>query len=158
MSAHLLDKIRQHLQKNDLAGAVDIAKRAYLNDDFDPLVLNLVAFNLENEGDLEGALRVLGESTVRAPEDAMTYANIGHCLVKLARPTHALEAFNAALRLDPQLPRAHHGAGLALWMLGDLDSAEQAQLRAIGLDPKYPDPYGALAVLLAQRGDHGRAT
>ena len=157
MSTDHLEQITRRLSVNDLPGAVDIARRAYLNDEFDPIILNLVAFSLESEGDREGALRVLGESLARAPDDAMAYANVGHCLVKLARPTHALEAFNAALRIDPALARAHHGAGLALWMRGDFDAGDEAQLRAIRLDPNYPDPYGALAVSLAQHGHHDQS-
>jgi len=154
LSTAIVDQITQLLSRNDLNGAVRVARQAYLNNVVDPLVLNLVAFALESEGDLEGALRVLGESIAQVPNDAMAYANVGHCLVKLARPTHALEAFNRALRIDPNLPRAHHGAGLALWMRGEFDAGDDAQQRAIRLDPNYPDPYGALAVSLAQHGRH----
>ena len=144
MSTSRIDQIVRHLQQDDIPGAVRLAQSAYLNNEFDPLILNLVAFGLETDGDLEGALRVLGESLAQQPDDAMAYTNVGHCLVKLARPTHALEAFNAALRIDPNLPRAHHGAGLALWMRGEHAAGDAAQRRAIQLDPNYPDPYGVL--------------
>jgi len=157
LSTSRIDQIVRHLQQDDIPGAVRLAQSAYLNNEFDPLILNLVAFGLETDGDLEGALRVLGESLAQQPDDAMAYTNVGHCLVKLARPTHALEAFNAALRIDPNLPRAHHGAGLALWMRGEHAAGDAAQRRAIQLDPNYPDPYGALAVSLAQHGDQAQS-
>ena len=157
MSSAIVDQIYARLNEDDVAGAVTLAQRAYLDNQFEPVVLNLVAHGLEESGDIEGALRVLGEAAQRTPEDPMTYTNIGHCLVKLARPTHALEAFNIALRRNPSLPRAHHGAGLALWMRGDYAAGDEAQWRAIHFDPNYPDPYGALAVAHAQRGEHDKA-
>lgn len=157
MSTSSIDQIYERLSKDDIDGAVALARRAYLNDELEPIVLNLVAHGLETEGDLEGALRVLGEAVARAPDDAMTYTNVGHCLVKLARPTHALEAFNRALAVNPKLARAHHGAGLALWMRGDYAAGDEAQWRALAIDPNYPDPYGALAVAHAQRGEHARS-
>ena len=145
------EKIQVLLQAGDVTGAVMLAKQAYLNNEQSPLTLNLVAHGLESDGDIEGALRVLGESNQLYPEDAMTLTNVGHCLVKLARPTHALEAFNQALRISPNLPRAHHGVGLAFWMREEYEAGDAAQLRAIQLDPNYPDPYGALALAYSQR-------
>jgi len=157
LSTAIVDQIYSLLGKDDIPAAVDLAKRAYLNNQFDPIVLNLVAHSLEEANDLEGALRVLGEAAERTPDDPMTYTNIGHCLVKLARPTHALDAFNVALRGNPDLPRAHHGAGLALWMRGELAAADEALWRAVTLDPNYPEPYAALAVSYAQKGDRVRS-
>ena len=157
MSTAIVDQIYSLLGKDDIPGAVELARRAYLNNQFEPIVLNLVAHGLEEENDLEGALRVLGEAAERTPNDPMTYTNIGHCLVKLARPTHALEAFNVALRSNPNLPRAHYGAGLALWMRGELAAADEALWRAVKLDPNYPEPYSALALSYAQKGDEVRS-
>ena len=157
MSVDILDQIQFRLQEDDVSGAVELAKGAYLNNNLHPLVLNLVAHGLECAGDLEGALRVLGESVAQSPDDPMTYTNVGHCLVKLARPTHAIEAFNQALRINPNLPRAHHGVGLAFWMRGELEAGDEAHFRALQIDPNYPDPYGALAVAFAQRRDMERA-
>ena len=157
LSADILERIRFRLSQEDIPGAVDLAKSAYLNNTLDPLVLNLVSFDLENKGDFEGALRVLGEAVTAGEDDPQIFTSIGHCLLKLARPTHAIEAFNRALRRDPKLPRAHHGVGLAYWMRGDFSEGDEAHYRAIQLDPNYPDPYGALAVAYSQRGEAGRA-
>jgi tetratricopeptide (TPR) repeat protein len=123
----------------------------------DPIVLDLMAHRLEAQGDLHGAIRLLIQASELAPQDAGLHASIGHCLVKLARPTHAIEAFNKALKINPKLPRAHHGAGLALWALREMDAGEQAQLRAHALDPNYPDPLGTLALIAYERKDVDRA-
>lgn len=157
MSSAIVDQIYARLNQDDVAGAVKMAQRAYLDNQFEPVVLNLVAHGLEEAGDIEGALRVLGEAAERTPNDPMTYTNIGHCLVKLARPTHALEAFNIALRGNPSLPRAHHGAGLALWMRGETAAGDEALWRAVKLDPNYAEAYAALAMSYGQKGDHARS-
>ncbi len=157
MKPEIID-IHAKLNAGDIQGAVQLARDAYINDVMEPIVLDLVAHRLEEQGDLHGAIRLLIQASQLEPQNASLHANIGHCLLKLARPTHALEAFNRALKLDPQSPRAHHGAGLALWGLKDMDACEHAQMRALRLDPNYPDPVGTLALIAYERKQFTRAT
>jgi len=149
--------IHAKLNAGDIQGAVQLARDAYINDVMEPIVLDLVAHRLEEQGDLHGAIRLLIQASQLEPQNASLHANIGHCLLKLSRPTHALEAFNRALKLDPKSPRAHHGAGLALWGLKDIDACEHAQVRALKLDPNYPDPVGTLALIAYERKQYDRA-
>ncbi len=149
--------IHAKLNAGDIDGAVQLAREAYISDVVEPIVLDLMAYRLEQQGDLRSALRMLIQASQMEPENASIHCNIGHCLVKLARPTHALEAFNRSLKLEPRSARAHHGAGLALWALRNMDGAEQAQLRAHGLDPNYSDPLGTLALIAYERKDFDRA-
>ena len=150
-------RIHAKLRTGDVDGAADLAREAYIDGVVDPLVLNLVAHRLEERGEIEEALKLLHEALELSPEDAGVYANIGHCLLKLARPTHALEAFNRALKIDANLPRAHHGAGLALAGLGDIAAGEDAQIRAARMDPRYAAPVGALALSSYEKRDFERA-
>ncbi len=150
-------QIYAKLNAGDVEAAGLLAREAYLNDLVDPIVLNLVAHRLEEQGELHEAIRILIQATMLDPNDASLHANIGHCLVKLARPTHALEAFNKALKIDPKFPRAHHGAGLALWALGQMENGERAQMRAHQFDPNYAAPLGSLALAAYERKDFKQA-
>jgi Tfp pilus assembly protein PilF len=143
--------IHAKLNAGDITSAVQLAREAYINDVVEPIVLDLMAYRLEQQGDLHSALRMLIQASQMEPQNASIHTNIGHCLVKMARPTHALEAFNRALKIDPRSARTHHGAGLALWALKSIDGCEQAQLRAHDLDPNYPDPLGTLALVAYER-------
>ncbi len=149
--------IHAKLNAGDVNAAAQLAREAYINDVVEPIVLDLMAYRLEQQGELHGALRLLIQASQMEPQNASIHANIGHCLVKMARPTHALEAFNRALKIDPRSARTHHGAGLALWALKNINGCEQAQLRAASLDPNYPDPLGTLALVAYERKDYDRA-
>ena len=157
MSSPELLRIKARLHANDIEGACDLAREAYIEGIVDPLILNLVAHRLETRGEMEEALDLLHQALKLNPTDAALYANIGHCLLKLARPAHALEAFNRALKLDVRLVRAHHGAGLALTALGDAAAGQGAQARAHQLDPRDPAPIASLAMAAYLRKDYPAA-
>jgi tetratricopeptide (TPR) repeat protein len=149
--------INAKLSAGDIDSAMQLAREAYINDVVEPIVLDLMAYRLERQGDLHGALRLLIQAAQMEPQNASIHANVGHCLLKMARPTHALEAFNKALKIDPRSARTHHGAGLALWALKNIDGCEQAQLRAMNFDPNYADPLGTLALIAYERKTFDRA-
>ena len=143
----LFDSINQKLAANDIEGAVDLAEVAVALGETHPTLLNLCAHRLEVQGDFPGALKLLDQALQIAPDDVSILSAIGHCWIKQAEPVNALRAFSAALARHPGFAPAHHGAGLALRALGDLKEARTAQARAAALDPNYPDPRGALAIL-----------
>jgi Tfp pilus assembly protein PilF len=134
----------------DMDRAIALAKQAHAQGSDHPLVLNLVAYQLELENRIDEALEVLNQALRIAPNDPHVINSIGVCYSKLAKPQNALAAFDDALALHPDFPHAHNGRGLALQSLGDKDAARLAQLRAAELDPQFPEPLGALAALAAE--------
>jgi tetratricopeptide (TPR) repeat protein len=134
----------------DMDRAIALATRAHAQGERHPLVLNLVAYQLELEDRLDEALVVLNQALKIAPNDPFLINSIGVCYSKLAKPQNALAAFDDALALNPDFPHAHNGRGLALQALGDKDAARLAQQRAAQLDPQFPEPLGALAALAAE--------
>ena len=143
----LYNNINQKLAANDIEGAVDLAEVAVALGETHPTLLNLCAHRLEVQGDYEGSLKLLDQALQADPNDVSILSAIGHNWLKQAAPRNALRSFSAALARAPGFAPAHHGAGLALWALGDLKEARTAQARAAALDPNYPDPRGALALL-----------
>ncbi len=139
--------IHARLNAGDLDAAVRLAREAYLNDIIDPIVLSLMAHRLEEQGEFDGALRLLIDAVQLDPSDETLHANIGHCFLKMALPNRALDAFNQALLINKDTARAHYGAGLALFSLGETMGAADALRRAHELQPLNPEPLGALALV-----------
>lgn len=148
-----LSAIDQALGANRIDAAVAIARQAEGQGVEHPLILNLVAFGLENEGQFPEALKRLDRALRLEPENVLTLCAIGQCLSKQGRARDSLEAFDAAISLLPSHAPAHHGRGMAQAALGDAEAAWQSETLAARLDPNYPDPPGALAELALNRGE-----
>jgi len=147
------EEVSQAIAERDMDRAIRLAQQAYAQGSREPLVLNLVAYQLELDDRIDEALVVLDEALKLAPGDPFIINSIGVCYSKLAKPHHALQAFDDALAIAPDFPHAHNGRGLALQSIGDKDAARFAQLRAAELDPQFPEPLGALAALAAEDKD-----
>jgi len=143
-------EVHAAIEARDMDRAIALATTAHAQGSREPLVLNLVAYQLELEDRLYEALEVLNQALKVAPNDPFVINSIGVCYSKLGKPENALMAFDDALALNPDFPHAHNGRGLALQSLEDKDAARLAQLRAAELDPQFPEPLGALAALAAE--------
>jgi tetratricopeptide (TPR) repeat protein len=143
-------EVHAAIEARDMDRAIALATAAHAQGSREPLVLNLVAYQLELEDRLDDALEVLNQALKIAPNDPFVINSIGVCYSKLGRPQNALMAFEDALVLNPDFPHAHNGRGLALQSLEDNEGARLAQLRAAELDPQFPEPLGALAALAAE--------
>jgi Flp pilus assembly protein TadD len=148
-----LSAIEEALGANRIDAAIALARQAESDGVEHPLILNLVAFALENEGRFGEALGRLDRALQLEPENVLTLCAIGQCLSKQGRAKDALQAFDAAVSLLPGHAPAHHGRGAAQAALGESDAAFQSQTLAVRLDPRFPDPLGGLAELHLQRGE-----
>jgi Tfp pilus assembly protein PilF len=70
-------------------------------------------------------------AAVRASGDAVAFTLLGRAYFYAEWDAKAIEAFEAALRLDPSLSRAHFFIGLIHRHAGDLESAALSFRRAI---------------------------
>lgn len=82
------------------------------------------------------------------PENAEAYASLGDALLNQNR-AEAIDAYDRALKLNPNIPRAHNGRGFVLFFLGEYDQAIAAYERAIQLDPSQIAPYLNLSQVMA---------
>jgi tetratricopeptide (TPR) repeat protein len=69
--------------------------------------------------------------------NAQTWYDQGNFLVSEGKYDSAIEAFNNAIRLDPQFGLAWNGKGLAFYNLHRYDEAFDAYIKSAELDPKY---------------------
>lgn len=89
----------------------------------------------EEQGDAEGALRLYRGTLGRLGEDSQLWFRVGRAAEGLAREQEALEAFDQARRLDPDLVAPHlHAAELRL-RADDREGAEAALEAGLRADP-----------------------
>jgi tetratricopeptide (TPR) repeat protein len=88
------------------------------------------------EGRLDEARRILDANL--AARSTNVGLNIrGDILLKQGRPSEALTAFDAAIKLTPRMPEAHCNRGAALQEMGRLEEALAAEDKALRLRPDY---------------------
>jgi tetratricopeptide (TPR) repeat protein len=111
---------------------------------------------LEKAGQSAGAVEAFQAATHAAPDDALSWRELGQIYVKQGKRAEALPALGKSLQLDNESPEAHYALGLA-WSQpgGDPLRAEASFREAIRLAPDYPEAHMNLAILLfqSQRAD-----
>jgi tetratricopeptide (TPR) repeat protein len=122
-----------------------------------PLLLNVVALNLEMQGRVADAERLLRRAVAIAPGDVGARNALGLCLLRLDRPREALVQFDAILDLDASLPFAHANRGNAWSALGVNGDAEASYRRALELDANQAIALAGLARIAAGRGAYREA-
>lgn len=105
--------------------------------------------------DMQACLATLEEAARRLPGSAEARAYLGTTLRSLDRVEEALEAYQAALAIDPDHVPALWGLGLALGMRDRLAEGMEVLRHAIRLDPAFPPPHFHLGVLAWAAGDPG---
>ena len=148
---------RAALRHGDWAGACAIADRALSAGLEDPMLLNLVAWRLEGEGEYVAAGALLSRALEIAPDDLRTTFALGRLYKSASHPGEAAAVFDAAIRLDPNFVLAWREKGVCMEMLGDLDGARVCYERAVELDAAYPDGFAGLASVAARSGDGATA-
>ena len=137
----------------DLPRAIELAQAALTQGLEHPKILNLVAYQLEEEGRYPEAMRLLDRAVALDPTDVLTWNAVGLCLIKQNRWHASVAAFEHALALYPDFAQAHFNLGSALEHLGDHEGAREQYTYAAEMFPTYADPLGGLASLAARAGD-----
>ncbi len=92
--------------------------------------LNALGLLLAASGHRKAALISLAQAVKHHPDSATSRVNFGGVLLEerdAAAPAAAREQFEAALRIDPNLPQAHAGMYYALTRLGETEAAKHHQ-------------------------------
>lgn len=139
------------------AEAAELAQRALADGLEHPLILNLVALNLEDQGRIADAETLLARAVHIDPTDIGARNALGLCLLRLDRPADALVQFTALRDLDPSLPFAHASLGNTLSALGRVAEAEASYRRALELDARQVVALAGLAHIAVSRGAYPEA-
>lgn len=122
-----------------------------------PLLYNVMALRLEEEGRTSEAEVMLRRGLEGSPTDPGLRNALGLCLLQLERPAEALEQFDVLLVHEARMPFIHASRGAALFALGAYPEAEASYRRALELDPRQGVALSGLANLHASRGAYGTA-
>lgn len=152
-----LRAVQNLAQKRDFAGAAALAERT-LADGFEhPMLLNVAATRLEQDGKYQEALKLLERAVAIAPKDIGARNALGLCLQRLDRPAEALYHIDELLKQNADLSFAHVSKGNSLMALGSLGRARESHLRAFELEPRNFSATAALGSIASHRGQHSEA-
>lgn len=125
--------------------AMDCYDRALaLSPQFSDAAANRAAALLDLD-DAAGAAQAC-EAVLSNRPDAACQCILGIALLKLARTTEALAAFDAALAMAPGMAEAHNGRANVLRHLGRVEEAILGYSQAIACNPAFADAYNNRAV------------
>jgi tetratricopeptide (TPR) repeat protein len=144
-------------ERRDFERAAAIAEQALAGGFEHPLLLNVAATRLEQQGRVEEALTLLQRAIELAPADVGVRNALSICLQRLDRPAEALQHVDTLLKSHPDLSFAHANRGNALISLGALGKARASHLRALDLDPSNLAAQVSLALIATHRGEHDEA-
>jgi tetratricopeptide (TPR) repeat protein len=151
--ASTMRNVNAALAASDLPTAIALAKDAVESGLEDPLLYNLIAHDLEERGRYADALSLLARAHRLAPKDVIILNAIGLCLMLQNRVAEAINFYDAALTIDPELPQSHYNKADALATLGDFDLARQYYEYAVHVYPHYVGAITGLASLALRRGE-----
>jgi tetratricopeptide (TPR) repeat protein len=152
-----LRAVLAYAQNRDWQRAGTAARQALAGGLEHPLLLNVAATTLEQEGKFADALQLLERAVAIAPQDIGARNALALCLQRLERPADALVHVDELLNDHPELGFAHASKGNALIALGWLGRARTSHLRALELEPANIAAMAALASIASHRGDHDEA-
>ncbi len=114
-----------------------------------------LGLTLENLGEPAAALGPLGKSLLLNPpahEIPSIYVHLGACHKDLENYEAAINAFKAALALDPSLHEAHHLLGFCHFKLQQYQQAVECFEKAIEIDHGSAIDYANLGINLSRLG------
>ena len=149
--ARTLGEINAAIAAPDIMRATILAKHALQDGLKDPLLYNLVASELRQQGRYAEALAQLELAYDMAPRDVLIINAVGRCLVLQNRTSEAIKVYDAALAIEPNLPQSHLNKADLLASVGDLDPARYHYERALAAYPDYAEAFAGLASLAMRR-------
>ncbi len=153
----MLAQVLSLAQARAFEQAAAVAQRA-LDDGFEhPLLYNVIATRLEQQGQLTQAVQLLERAVTIAPSDLPARNALALCLQRVERFDEALAHVDQLLVDHPNLAFLHANRGNALISLGALGSAKLSHLRALELEPSNLAAIVALASIATSRGEHAEA-
>lgn len=106
---------------------------------------------------ISGCTAVIRSGKWSGKELARAYNNRGIAYRRLGRTRKAIDDYDRALRLDPNLADTYNNRGYAYYGLGEVRKAIRDFDRAIQLDPHHVDAYNNRGAAYHGLGEHRKA-
>lgn len=108
-------------------------------------------------GDSEDALRLLGSMSGAIAESVGYHVLLGQCYLQRQLFGESIEAFEKALRSEPDNAMALGGLARIASLRSDWPTASNLAIQAVGLDPQLATAHVTLGTALAELGCHSEA-
>ncbi len=148
----ILTRIAAAAKAGDMNQASSLSQEARQAGVEHPLPLSILAHVCQSQGRFDDAIGLLGRAIQLEPE-VMLYVRLGGCLDVARRPREAMEAYDRALAMKPDLAPALDGKARVLRAEGRTDEARALFEQALAADPKFLAAEMGLAHLAAEMGD-----
>jgi Flp pilus assembly protein TadD len=122
-------------EAGDLSGALAALRNFELGES-DVEALTEVARRVLLRGEVDEAISILEDITLRVPDSAVTYVRLGITHQRRGDLNDARNAFRRAVEIQPDLVDAHHGLGSATMAMGNVAEALVHLHHAAELDPE----------------------
>jgi tetratricopeptide (TPR) repeat protein len=96
------------------------------------------AIDLSDNGNYEGACKLLAQAIAKDPQNAQAYFERGMALLNLKRGSDAVKDFDSALAINPDFPGARDWKARSAESLGDHQSAADGRLAELRAHPDGP--------------------
>lgn len=95
---------------------------------------------------LPTALSIASEAVEKQPDTVTFVGSKAFILLRLGRYKEAIEQYDAALKLAPQLPASLYGRGIAKWRTGQLAAGDADLKAARAAQPNIADEFAQMGV------------
>src|SRR2546427_7972307 len=132
--------------------AVDPLRAAVQQLDRGPLALVRRGIDLEQAGDLRGAIREHLKALDIDPKDVQARINLIQLYARTGDYEKAGQEYQAAVSLDPNRADCYYNYGVMMFHLRKFPGAEKAFRRAIEINPYNAEAHNNLGALLQMQG------
>jgi Tfp pilus assembly protein PilF len=150
---HALELVRS----GQLAGAEKELRAILAAAPGQPTALHLLGTIALQRGQVDDAIRLVGQAASAQPKSAAIQCDLGFALSLARRFDEAAAHLDAAIALRPEFPEAYLNLGNVERELGHAAAAEAHYRKALEADPKYALAQFNIANLYDERGDYDRA-
>ncbi len=110
-----------------------------------------LGYALEQNGDLDGAIREYQQTISIKPDYAKAHSSLAIALTNQGSLDDAIIEYREAFRLDPQDAKSHSNLGIVYARKGDIDSAIREFQEAVRINPDFRDAQRNLRFALEQQ-------
>ena len=112
---------------------------------------------LENAGQIDGAIAEHEEAVKQDPKLAQGYANLIALYARAGRGDQAENVYRATVKINPNLPQSHYDYGVFLVSQNRYHEAEAAFRKALDSSPHYAEAHSNLGAMLEREGKSDEA-
>ncbi len=155
LAGWLVELAVTHARQGRFDEAARLCAEAVETNDPYPTAHQLWADVLINQGKLPEAIEHYQACLRAQPDNVRAHQNLASALATLGQTSKAIEHYRQAIRLAPNQAVLHYMLADVLTGQQFIEEATRHYSEAIRLNPSWPQPYRALAWILATRKEAG---